>query len=280
MEQTVDEIKRLQGWLNDLVSVFALPAIWSGHESSQIVRTLLDVLLGMLRLDFAYVRVSEAIDGAPIEMLRSAPRRNLGATPQEVGRVLNGWLTDSPLTSPVVVPNPIGAGEVSIVPLRLGLQEEVGVFVAASRRTAFPTQSEMLLLRVATNQAAIGLQEARRSREQRRTAEDLEQRVVARTRQLTAVNEEFRQEIVERQRAEEQVRQSEARWRALFENSAVGITMMDLSGRFLAANAAYQAMLGYSEAELQELSFMDLTHEDDRAANGGLITELLEAQGP
>ena len=194
--------------------------------------------------------------------------------------MLNGWLTDSPLTSPVVVPNPIGAGEVSIVPLRLGLQEEVGVFVAASRRTAFPTQSEMLLLRVATNQAAIGLQEARRSREQRRAAEELEQRVVARTRQLTAVNEEFRQEIVERQRAEEQVRQSEARWRALFENSAVGITMMDLSGRFLAANAAYQAMLGYSEAELQALSFMDLTHEDDRAANWGLITELLEAEGP
>ena len=34
MEQTVDEIMRLQGCLNDLVSVLALPAIWSGHESS------------------------------------------------------------------------------------------------------------------------------------------------------------------------------------------------------------------------------------------------------
>src|SRR5262249_45082721 len=134
MEQTVDEIKRLQGCLNDLVSVLALPAIWSGRESSQIVSTLLDVLLGILRLDFAYVRVSEAIDGMPIEMLRSAPRCPPAAPPQEVGRVLSGWLTDSPLTSPVVVPNPIGAGEVSIMPLRLGLQEEVGVCIAASRR--------------------------------------------------------------------------------------------------------------------------------------------------
>ena len=46
MEQTADEIKRLQGCINDLISVLALPAIWSGHESSQIVSTLLDVLLG------------------------------------------------------------------------------------------------------------------------------------------------------------------------------------------------------------------------------------------
>ena len=56
MEPTADEIKRLQGCINDLISVLALPAIWSGHEPSQIVSTLLDVLLGMLRLDFAYAR--------------------------------------------------------------------------------------------------------------------------------------------------------------------------------------------------------------------------------
>src|SRR5262245_52189852 len=280
MEQPVDEIKRLQGCLNDLVSVLALPAIWSGHESSQIVRTLLDVLLGMLRLDFAYVRAKDAIDGTPIEILRSARRRHPAVPPQEVGRVLNRWLTDSTLTSPVVVPNPLGAGEVSIVSLRLGLQEEVGVFVAASWRSDFPTPSEMLLLRVATNQAAIGLQEARRLREQRRAAEELEQRVVERTSQLTAVNEELRKEINERQRAEEQVRKSEERWRAIFESSAMGITMMDLSGRFLTANAAYQEMLGYAEAELQRLSFMDLTHEDDRAANWGLLSELLERGRP
>src|SRR5262245_43317198 len=280
MEQTVDEIMRLQGCLNDLVSVLALPAIWSGHESSQIVRTLLDVLLGMLRLDFAYVRVNDAIDGAPIEMLRSAKRRQMAPPPQEVGRVLNRWLTDSPRTSPVVVPNPLGAGEVSIVPLRLGLQEEVGIFIAASRRADFPTQSEMLLLRVATNQGAIGLQEARRSREQRRAAEELGQRIIERTRQLTAVNEALRNEISERQRAEEQVRKSEERWRAIFESSAIGITMMDLNGRFLTVNAAYQEMLGYAEAELQTLSFMDLTHEDDHAANWGLLTELLEGERP
>ena len=45
MEQTAGEIKRLQGCINDLISILALPAIWSGHESAQILSTLLDVLL-------------------------------------------------------------------------------------------------------------------------------------------------------------------------------------------------------------------------------------------
>src|SRR4029453_2669145 len=44
----------------------------------------------------------------------------------------------------------------------LGVQNRVGVFVAGSRRSEFPTETERLLLQVATNQAAIALQEARR----------------------------------------------------------------------------------------------------------------------
>jgi PAS domain S-box-containing protein len=171
MEPTADEIKRLQGCINDLISLLALPAIWSGHEPAQIVSTLLDVLLGMLRLDFAYV--SETINGSPIEVLRVAQRRNLTAQPQEVGRALTRWLTSAPPTSPLIVPNPVGEGEVSIVRLRLGLQDDVGVLVAGSQRADFPTEIERLLLRVAANQAAIALQEARYLSEQRRAAEEI-----------------------------------------------------------------------------------------------------------
>jgi PAS domain S-box-containing protein len=171
MEQTAAEIKRLQGCINDLISVLALPAIWSGHEPSQIVSTLLDVLLGMLRLDFAYV--SETINGSPIEVVRLAQRRHPAAQPQEVGRALTRWLTSAPLTSPFLVPNPVGEGEVSIVRLRLGLQDDVGVLVAGSQRADFPTEIERLLLRVAANQAAIALQEARYLSEQRRAAEEI-----------------------------------------------------------------------------------------------------------
>jgi PAS domain S-box-containing protein len=192
MEKTADEVKRLQSCINDLISVLALAAIWSGSESSQMLGTLLDSLLAILRLDFAGARLNHSIDGSPIEVVRLAQRQHLSAQSQEVGRALGPWLSGDQTASRLVIPNPAGQGEVAIASFSLGLQDEVGALVAGSRRADFPTDIELLLLRVAANQAAIGLQEARRSGDQRRVAEALERRVAERTSQLTAVNEELR----------------------------------------------------------------------------------------
>ena len=191
MESTA-EIKRLQSCINDLISVLALPAIWSGSESSQILGTLLDVLLTMLRLDFAYARLGDASEGPPIEVVRLSGHRHSSAQPRQFGQALDRWLTGGQAASGCVVPYPGEEGEVSIASFSLGLQHEGSVLVAGSRRTDFPTEVEGLLLRVAANQAGIGLQEARRSVEQKRIAEMLEQRVAERTRRLTAVNDELR----------------------------------------------------------------------------------------
>src|SRR5438445_100594 len=92
MGHTADEIRRLQGCINDLISVLALPAMWGGQESTQIVSTLLDVLIGMLRLDFAYARLTGPSDEAPIEMIRMAQSRNPSASSHELGKALTDWL--------------------------------------------------------------------------------------------------------------------------------------------------------------------------------------------
>jgi PAS domain S-box-containing protein len=84
----------------------------------------------------------------------------------------------------------MGEGDVSIVPLPLGLQGELGVIVAAAQRTDFPQQTEALLLSVAASQAAIGLQEARFRSQQKRIADELDQRVAQRTTELAAANAE------------------------------------------------------------------------------------------
>jgi PAS domain S-box-containing protein len=190
MENTA-EIKRLQSCINDLISVLALPAIWSGSESSQILGTLLDVLLTILRLDFAYARLIDASDGSPIEVVRLGDHQHSSIQPQQSGQALGRWLTGGQTVSRSVIPVLAGEAEVSIASFSLGLQHDGGVLVAGSRRTDFPTEVERLLLRVAANQAGIGLQEARRSGEQKRIAEMLEQRVAERTRSLTAVNDEL-----------------------------------------------------------------------------------------
>jgi formate hydrogenlyase transcriptional activator len=71
---------------------------------------------------------------------------------------------------------------------------------------------------------------------------------------------------------------SEERWRSVFENSAIGVALTDLNGRFLATNPVYQKMVGYSEEELQALSFVDITHPDYHEANLALIAELLDGK--
>jgi PAS domain S-box-containing protein len=82
-------------------------------------------------------------------------------------------------------------------------------------------------------------------------------------------------DVTPRKRAEEALRKSEERWRSVFENSAVGVALTDMDGRFLATNHVYQTMLGYTEEELRTLQFLDITHEDYREANWALIAELV-----
>jgi PAS domain S-box-containing protein len=85
-------------------------------------------------------------------------------------------------------------------------------------------------------------------------------------------------DLEDRKRAEDALRKSEERWRSVFENSAIGVALTDLNGRYLATNHVYQTIVGYTEEELRALCFLDVTHEDYREANWALITELLEGK--
>jgi PAS domain S-box-containing protein len=71
------------------------------------------------------------------------------------------------------------------------------------------------------------------------------------------------QDITDQVEAEAALRESEARFRAVFEGAPVGISLIDREGRYLAVNPARQRMLGYSEAELLGRPYLDVTHPDD-----------------
>jgi len=242
-EHPAEEIERLQRCLNDLISVLALPAMWSGCDPSQIVRTLLDALLSMLRLDLVYVRLKDPVGEGPIEMVRVAQSQKLTARPQEIGEALNHWLGSGAQKWASLVRIPFGDGDISIVPLRLGLQGEIGVIVAGSQRADFPGQTERLLLSVAANQAAIGLQEARLLSEQKRVAAELDQRVAQRTRELAAANEKLRQE-------EKELKRSEARKAAILDSALDCIVTIDHEGRITEFNPAAERTFGYRRDEV------------------------------
>jgi PAS domain S-box-containing protein len=284
-ENSALEIKGLQRCINDLISLFALPAVWSGSEPSQIVQTLLDVLLRMLNLEFAYARLNDAFSATPVEILRIAEHTEIDVPPQvlciRLGESISGYTRES---RPQIRIR-LGAEDITISPMPLGIQGGIGVIVVGSNRTAFPEKTESLLLSVAANQASIGLQEARLLTEQKRIASELEQRIAERTKALAQTNVELRREIIDRKLAEERLRQaharvvrSEERWRSVFENSAVGVALTDLNGQFIATNPVFQRMLGYTEQELKRLTFTDITHEEDLKQSKALMGELLGGQ--
>jgi PAS domain S-box-containing protein len=88
----------------------------------------------------------------------------------------------------------------------------------------------------------------------------------------------FIRDVSARKRVEENLRRSEQRWRAVFENSAIGVALTDMTGRFLTTNSAYQQMLGYSDEELTKLTFLELTLDDDHKRNRALVAELIDGK--
>ncbi len=70
-------------------------------------------------------------------------------------------------------------------------------------------------------------------------------------------------DITERKRKEQELYESEFRFSALYENGPFGMVMADREFRFKKANATFCGIMGYSEAELQQLTFKDVSHPDD-----------------
>jgi PAS domain S-box-containing protein len=261
-KDTSGEIKLLKRCLNDLVSVLALPAVWSGSQPSQVVHTLLDALLGMLCLDFVYARFEDPAGGAPIEVLKIAPSATW-ILPDEIHKTLNQWSGDDPQKWPSRLRASIGDEDISIMSQRCGLHGEIGVIVAGSDRADFPGQTESLLLSVAANEAVIGLNEARLLLEQKRVAGELDRRVAQRTAELAAVNDELRKEIAERNRAEEALLESELNSRLILHSIPGLVCTMSPAGEVDRFNPQILEYFGKTPEELKRWATSDAVHPDD-----------------
>jgi PAS domain S-box-containing protein len=71
-------------------------------------------------------------------------------------------------------------------------------------------------------------------------------------------------DITERKQVEVRLQESEARFRALFELSPVGIAQGDITTiRFVSVNQRFCEIVGYPQAELMQMNFKQFTHPDD-----------------
>jgi two-component system, sensor histidine kinase and response regulator len=82
-------------------------------------------------------------------------------------------------------------------------------------------------------------------------------------------------DISERKKAEIEIKESESRFRGIFEQAAVGVARLAPDGSFLQANKKLCDIVGYTYEELLSKTFKDITHPDDLQADLGYVNQLL-----
>ena len=84
--------------------------------------------------------------------------------------------------------------------------------------------------------------------------------------------------IRQRRRAEEQLGESEEKFRSAFDEDSIGRTLTGIDGRLLQVNPRFCKMLGYTAREITALGFADITHQDDVASSQEVVRRLLAGE--
>jgi PAS domain S-box-containing protein len=84
------------------------------------------------------------------------------------------------------------------------------------------------------------------------------------------------QDITAQKQAEIAMRESEVRFRSIFERASIGIAFSDENGNILQANQCFLDLLGFSWTELDGMNFSNFTHQEDLLLETAFFQEILE----
>src|SRR5215217_6815269 len=87
-------------------------------------------------------------------------------------------------------------------------------------------------------------------------------------------------DVTERKRTEDALREMRDRFRSVFDHAPIGVAMVSLEGRYLQVNRSLCEILGYTEEELQALTWREITHPDDLAASSAYARRIVEGEFP
>jgi diguanylate cyclase (GGDEF)-like protein/PAS domain S-box-containing protein len=87
-------------------------------------------------------------------------------------------------------------------------------------------------------------------------------------------------DVTERKRTEDALREMRDRFRSIFDHAPIGVAMVSLQGRYMQVNGSLCEILGYTEQELQALTWQEITHPDDLAASSAYARRIVEGEFP
>jgi PAS domain S-box-containing protein len=89
----------------------------------------------------------------------------------------------------------------------------------------------------------------------------------------------FIEDITERKQQEEELRNQEAQFRAIFETAPMGIALPSPEGQYIKMNAEYERITGYGLAELSSgVTFLDIVHPDERIEDATQYNRIVEGE--
>lgn len=83
------------------------------------------------------------------------------------------------------------------------------------------------------------------------------------------------EDITEKKFLSEKLKESELKFRTIFEKAPIGITLCDREGKLILSNEAFIKMIGYTLSELKEISWRDYTHPEDIDRDWNLFNKLI-----
>ncbi len=87
-------------------------------------------------------------------------------------------------------------------------------------------------------------------------------------------------DVSEYKLTEDALRESEERFRKVFEEGPVGMVLTSRDMKFVSANSAFYRMLGYTEADLKTMTIIDITHPDHRERDRENVEKLWQGKIP
>src|SRR5580704_11986693 len=251
------EILRLRATVRDLLALSIIPEAWVAREPPAIAADLADLLIGSLKLDFAFVRLCDPTGYQAVEVLRG-----------DCWKGFTEWLQQrlaafGQVSRTEIVTN-VGGVEKSCsgVVIPIGVNSERGLIAAACDRADFPDQIDQQLLSVAANNAAIAFQNARLINELRtaqNTLRDQEQ-------ELRKAHDELEIKVAERT---SELRRSERELRDVIDTipAAVWSALPDGSNTY--ANKRFVEYLGLSAEQTAGSGWQAAIHPDDLERHAG-----------
>ncbi len=256
------EVLALRTVLRDLVALSAMPTAWVGREPAAVVAGLADALIGLLPLNFVFVRLCVPGVAGGVNVTRG-----------NAWKTFPEWLENhlaksGRFSGKEIIPDV----DSDIEPCRgvvipIGVNAEGGVLAAACDRIDFPTEIDQLLLCLAANHAATAFQSARLIHERTRAEEELRK-----------ARNELELTVVERTA---ELRRSEAYLSEAQRLTHTGTAALRATGELTHSSDEHSRLYGFDPEQgvpsFEE--FRQRVHPEDRAVWTEALEERVQGRG-